>query len=272
MWFFWSSHEMSFLRYMTLLSASKIHPNVHLVLRDPIPQSARQWAGGVRQDFQLPPPIANWMPAALNLPITTHRIEDLAPAVAALNAPDPHANDLLMYWILANIGGTCADMDIVFLAPVPDIETEVQVPRHVLECRVDHRTARQKREGVRLKRTNVLIPLGFLQGSPCAEWRAAYHTAMKRYDPDDYQSGVFCLNQDRPGFLPPGIVYPWPTLPASRIIRRCFVDETWPPFASGCIGVHWYGGGAQEWNAATQCPEDLGAGAVPWAIRKVLAS
>jgi hypothetical protein len=242
---------MTFLRYMTLESACRVHPDVRLVLRDPPVRPSVSWDEG--QDFRLPHRGKNWMPEAERLPLTRVPLEDVAPEIARLGADDVHTSDLLAWHLLATRGGTVCDMDIVFLAPPPPIRADVQITVHA-------------------RRRQAYVPIGFLQGRPCEKWAATFQKARANYNPDVYQScGGENLRPYPPPLLSPFVVYPWGFFIRDEVLLHLFRSKRWPSFGPDCIGVHWYAGGAQAENQRIGGPADLGLGAVAWAVRSVLA-
>jgi len=258
LWFFWGPNELSYLRYMTLLSASLIHDDITLVLRKhPVSLMTKFWE---RQECEIF--IAerstylclNQDKKKLPANIKIKYLEDVAPEIAALKAHDVHTSDLLSWYLLANYGGTVADMDIVFLKPLPEIKEDVQVVVF----------ANQPKEGY--------MPVTFMQGRPCLEWEDIYRRARDAYDPDIYECcGASVIETPPTGNLSEHVVFPWA---GKHKIRHwhgwLFRLKRWPTIPDDCIGLHWYAGRNQEWNQKIRSEADLKLGAVSWACRKVL--
>ena len=285
LWFFWGQETMSFLRFATLASACRVHEDVRLVVRRPAIRPEMAWRPMSTQDFQYAPPIVDWMPKAMELPLTVIDIRDVALSVNSMNACDSITKDFLMYHLMATQGGTFADMDIIFWDKIPDVLHDVQVPKIETGRPVDRMTNRErdawqqkirkagKQVGSsRLRRSlhfpTSYIPVGFVQGRPSASWANAFRLAVERYDPRDYQCCVFCLDQDIPGSIPATIVYPWAPTPISKVIGFCFSLPTWPEMSTASIGLHWYAGGSQKWNQNINGPEDLPDAAIRVAWKK----
>ena len=291
LWLFWGQETMSFLRYATLATACAVHDDVRLVIRR---QALRSPAihGTVKQEYHLGVPGADWMEAALKLPLAVYELSEVAAEIADMGASDSHTKDLLMYRLMATIGGSFADMDIVFLKGLPAVAHDVQIPVIQSSRIVDLRTQRERRANEAQVRCSVMprlrsaipredlgkvlpgrsmsyIPVGFVQGRPCEAWDKAMAKAVSNYDPDDYQCGVFCLDQTTDGTLPATIVYPWANESVTKQISYCFGESWWPEIPSDSIGVHWYAGGAQRWNAQIGSIGELPAGAVGWAIKEM---
>jgi hypothetical protein len=237
---------------MTLFSASRIHDDIVLVLRKEEIKPDVPWKES--QDFQIMPSGKNWLPEAERLPIKTVLLEDIAPEIAKLKAPDVHTADLLAWWILANKGGTVADMDIVFLKPLSSIERDAQVVVFTENPKPGY------------------IPVSFMQGKPCWYWNMAYDNALKLYVPYSYEScGSNALTIKAAPGLREHIVFPWAgKYPWSLWRPWMFESKEWPEIPEDCCGIHWYGGHNQKWNQAIKDENNLGDGAIPWAIRKVM--
>jgi hypothetical protein len=250
LWFYWGQPHLSYLRYLTLLSASRVHRSIILVTRETPIQPEVDWRE--QQDFQIHPDGKNWLPDAMNLPIDTITIETLAPEIAVLQAPDVQTSDLLGWWILGNYGGTVADMDIVFFRPLPEIIQDVQVTRF----------SHHPQPGY--------MPVSFMQGRPCDAWKRALESAAIHYDRNVYEScGAGNFKDSVSPWLSDRVVYPWAGKDHSwsRWHSWLFVDDHWPKIPEATIGLHWYAGHNQRYNQAIKGPEDLKHGAVKWAAQ-----
>jgi hypothetical protein len=265
LWFYWGGDHLTFLRWATLASACQMHPRVILVRRRHDPDqrraaldAARTWHE--RQDFQEEANGRNWM-SDLPAGIQVMWLDEVAPEIAAVQAPDVQTSDLLGWWLLANHGGTVADMDVVFIRSLPVVEADVQIVVCSGWPKVGY------------------MPIGFLQGRPCDYWRSMYRRARERYDPRIYEScgaGLFLPWDQIPEskrLLPESIVYPF-ALKAEwgRWHAWMFQSPEWPDIPEECCGIHWYGGNNQRFNRAITADniEDWD-GAVPWAVRQMLA-
>ena len=253
LWFYWGQEHLSYLRYLTLVSARRFQRDIILVTREHPVKPQVEWSE--QQDFQLEPTGKNWMPEVDRLDIDTIRLETLAPKIADLQAPDPQTSDLLAWWILGSYGGTVADMDIMFIRELPEIIQSVQITRFAAHPKVDY------------------MPVSFMQGHPCNAWREAFARALKRYSPNIYEScGAGCFTRKVSPWLSDRVVYPragkeysW-----SRWHSWLFCDDHWPEIPEATVGLHWYAGHNQRHNQAIKGPEDLKHGAVCWAARQVI--
>jgi hypothetical protein len=259
LWFYWGEAHLAFPLYMTIRSAMAYHPDVRVVLKRTPDTKFPEWFGeSMRRVRMIPmPSCRNWMADLLALVPADriHYVEDLAPEVAALNAPGVHAGDLMKYWTLANIGGSVADIDVTFIRAVPEIERDVQVVNWPLDLGLGS------------------VPMAFMQGRPCAAWESAYRAALRTFDPDRY----FSTGSTAIGFCPEGTldryaVNPWVgTLPWIDWHERMLSRSSWPEIPETCFGIHWFGARNRAWMWRVDGPWNMGVGAVPWAIRQALA-
>lgn len=257
-WFFWGQRSMTFLRWMTLLSASQIHDDVRIVLRKNPVDTDVTWSWE-KQDWQFESPAYVQLDEGCSeldaIGVKHIWLEDIAQGIAEMNLPDVQTSDLFGWWILANRGGTVADMDIVFLKPLPKIESDVQVVRFTGYPKPGY------------------VPVTFMQGRPCELWREVYATALVSACPAKYESaGSPNLPVDVVGTLPERIVFPWAGLAFSGMWRHwMFGSKVWPAFPEETIGLHWYAGGNQQWNQKITGPDMLPDGAMSMVVREVLA-
>jgi hypothetical protein len=188
-------------------------------------------------------------------------LDEVCPELVKLRAPDVHTSDLLAWWLLAEHGGSVADMDVLFIRPLPEITHPIQM----VVC-----------TGWPLK---GYMPIGFLQGQPCAFWRMMYQRGRERYDPQVYQScGVPCFPPwdeipEPKRLLSEYVVYPF-ALKAEWMAWHPWMFESseWPEIPEDTVGLHWYAGRNQKANWLLDREAiDTAPGAIPWAARKVLA-
>lgn len=249
LWFYWGQKRMSYLRYLTLASAARVHDNIVLITRREPVNPYVGWQE--KQDFQLPPIKRDYSVEAAKLPIRIIELESFCPTIAALKAPDVQTSDLLAWYILGTVGGTVADMDILFMKPLPAIIFDTQVVQF---------TGHPK-EGY--------MPVSFMQGWPCLTWWTSFDLANKAYNPARYES---CGSENYAGLnynISEHIVFPWAGHPWSKYRGWLFEAETWPEIPKNCIGLHWYAGHNQDFNQKINGPEDFKGGAMTWAAREV---
>lgn len=264
LWFFWSGNHLTFLRWMTLKSAARIHDKVILVrrehdpaLRDAELQASKNWHE--HQDFQFPELGKNWIDR-LPPEVEVVKLHEIAPDLAELAAPDVQTSDLLGWKLLAEQGGSVADMDVLFIRSIPEVTHPIQIVVCTGSPKVGY------------------MPIGFLQGQPCDFWREMYQRAREAYDPNVYEScGASRFPElariPNPHLLSERVVYPF-ALKGEWMEWHRWMFETndYPPIPEDCSGYHWYGGFNQSWNwAITEDNVASLPGAVPAAIRKILA-
>jgi len=243
---------MSFLRWVTLKTATQINPSVVLVTRSDPVRPVVNWKE--KQDFQESDPKRDWMPEVNKLPITRIELSDIAPEIADLRAPDIQTADLLAWWILANEGGTVADMDIVFLRPLPQIRQNVEVVVFSGHPKAGY------------------VPVSIMQGNPCKIWEDAYQRALGIYQPNSYEScGSKCLDPTPIAGLDERIIFPWAGKhPWSNWHAWLFKTDDYPKIPLSCAGIHWYAGHNQKWNQKINDPKDLKCGAIAWAVKSAI--
>lgn len=252
LWFFWGQERMTFLRAMTLRSACRIHGNVALITRPACHEGGAEWKE--RQDFQFNSNLPDWSHTLDALPIRRLALRDFAPDIADLSADDVHTADLLRWKILAEYGGTVADMDIVFIRPLPAVDADVKIVRFSGHPKPGY------------------APVSFMQGRPCETWRIAFARAWSSYDPATYEScGSGVIPDAVPGALDEHIIFPWAgEHPWSLWRDWMFTSDKWPAIPSTCCGIHWYAGHNQAFNQALRNPGDMRTGALRWAVSETM--
>ena len=244
MGFFWAGPRLSWMRYMTIHSFRHHNPDWRIVLHRIEVAGRKTWESGETQDAQSGPDY-------------TERLKDLDIEVRPWEAPrrglaPAHASDFCEWEQLGTRGGWFADMDILFVRPMPSV-------RHanVVFCLQDGYMA-----------------IGLLGASPgCRLFQEIARRALAGYCAADYQStgaeavyklaklgihwgrvnapGDKCLARFRADYpdlaivgLPPETVYPY----SCKQINRIFGETNSLP--AQCVGIHWFGGNSlsQQWN------------------------
>jgi len=229
LWFFWGQDTMTWLRYLTLQSAKRVHDDVRLVVRNQPPTRAQY---ELRQEETQPHEGHNWLPDAISLlgKQAVIDLREIAPAISQLDLPGVPTSDLLSFFLMAEYGGSVADMDILFIRELPQIVEDVQIPVWGESWNLGWH-----------------IPAAFYQGRPCAEWRDAYDRSYKNAKPGDY----FCCSPWKIEFMPnlkgpmrTAGVYPWANgdAPLAKWNKYNFHLTEWPQTPDECFGNHWYAG------------------------------
>lgn len=238
-WLYWGNDRMSFLRYMTIHSACVLNPGqVRLVIPDSptLGLGIRSW--GERQDMQYydGPDYSSGVHRLRDTHgLSIIPISDIAPNIAEIGAPEVHTKDLLTWWLLGKYGGTCADMDIVFVKPVPEIHAQVQLVVFDGHPKPGY------------------MPVSFLQGLPNEWWHKIYRDALRQYDPMVYEScGAGLLEKC-------GLPADWARLSSQVVYPFAEGEVLWMDWhkmifaethelPEECVGVHWYAGRNGRYN------------------------
>jgi hypothetical protein len=254
LWFFWGQKHLPFLRFIALLSATQVHSDVRLVRREnPIRPMGLNWVE--RQDFQEEPEGEDWSSWVSMLPVRCYWLEELAPQLHRMRADDVHTSDMLKWALLATMECTIADMDQIYLRPLPELRSDVQIVRY---------------EGLPLA---GFVPVSFMQGRPHQIWRNAYQKALERYDAEVYNScGAPCLSFDVAGSLDERTANPWPGHLWVNYRKWLFETDAYPALTPATICLEWYGGSNLRLAKPITGPEKLPrVGALQAAVRSVLA-
>lgn len=254
--FFWGQHEMTYLRFLTIHTAVRLMgPRVRLIVRTHPIQPAVTWTE--RQDFQHVCSNDYYslaIDAVKNAGGQVVPLEVLSPVISDMKAPDVHTSDLLGWFILSTEGGWIADMDILWIRPLPEVTEDVHVVRFTGAPKADY------------------VPVSLMGGRPCGVWDAACVNAMTDYDPAVYEScGTGCLPPGVKGNLPETIIFPWAGDKFRTYRPRLFESNRYPEVPYETVGLHWYAGRNQDYNQRITSFGDLPkVGAFQWHARRCL--
>lgn len=250
---FWSSPRMSWMRYMTVHSFRKFHPDWRIVMYSLPSESVggKTWASSETQDSQTyQGQDYSHLLKGLAVERVTWQPNDSIPKGLAPS----HACDLCQWEILSTVGGWYCDMDILWVKPLPYEETK---DWDALFCLTD-----------------AWMAIGLMAGVPEGQvYKDILAAALNNYNPKKYQStgaeaiyrmaeqwphwggiervGVKALNVLKRRYpqlsihdVPQVTVYPWNYLQTAKI----FTEVADVP--GGCCGIHWFGGNdlAQKYN------------------------
>jgi len=259
--FYWGNEKMSFLRYMTLYSFRKFHPDweIRLVRRKCDTNKVKSWITHETQDA------FNYTNSA----DYSDRLEDLKikfvdfdfPEIEKLdsNMSDIHISDILGWYNLATVGGINADMDILFTKNV-DFLLQDYNNRHITTGILVYKESCPPPYDTFPR--NDVYPIGFLIGVPENKfWKFVYQKALEVYNSKQYQSvGATILKQsikelaeehlmdffeERFAAIPPHIVYPFAPNPEIYFyngIKMLWTGDHRKRIPESSVGIHWYGG------------------------------
>jgi hypothetical protein len=253
--FYWGDSPMSWLRYMSLESYRRFHPDEPITLHVGA-VTGKTWETGEAGPEQYAG--YDWRENLTEIGVT---VKAYAPPIPL---PPPQANDMCRWDVLAS-GGRWADMDVLFTASLPPIEGDM------ISCR----------DGV--------LRVGLTSGAPGGVFADVRAMALDGYDPARYQSlgteAVYALAFGRR--VTPEEAFGRDTLGALEAVTGKHVADLpteWvQPFEPEelheqeelpeCYGLHWFGGHPQSNEAArTMTPENWRSypGAIRLALERVL--
>lgn len=250
MHFFWAGSSMSWLRYMTVCSFRRLNPTWRIIVhRMKTGLASKGWSSSEALDSDIyggP----NYLEGLHGLGVI---FQDWSPTDNAPMAPS-HASDLFQWKTLAMEGGFYADMDILWVRPIPYDDLSKQ---EAVFCLSDG-----------------FMAIGFLACSPGNPiFQRISVTAIENYTAQKYQStGAEAIYRmagvwpswgsfNRPGdlaikwireqypamaltVLPQETIYPFNYKSTAMIFERV------SPLPPRCFGIHWFGGNqlSQRWN------------------------
>lgn len=124
--FYWSGHNLSWMRYMTLYSFRKMNPSwdVTLYISDNT-VNIKTWNGVEEQDFSNYIGI-NYFDKLSELNIKIEKVEFPVEYKEKLKNLSPvHESDLFRYYQLYKNGGFYCDMDVIFFRPIEKFYNQV---------------------------------------------------------------------------------------------------------------------------------------------------
>ena len=247
--FYWAGDNLSWMRFMTLCSFRFYHPSWKIVVHRSDSDGSKQWASSETQDSQ-----------TYHGPNYSKRIKRLNVEVREWKPPKEnlapvHASDLLQWEILSTEGGFYADMDVLFVKPLP----------------YDH----IKKHDAVFCLSEGFMAIGFFGASPNNPlFKQVNSTALEGYRGNRYQStgaeAIYKTTDVWPNWakynfpgeqaaarlatsfptlslhtLPDFAVYPFNYKSTSSVFAE---SHNLPP---ECFALHWFGGNnlSQEWNS-----------------------
>ena len=250
MHFYWGNKTMSFLRYMSIHSFTKMNPSWETVLirrRKPVTHDYRGW--NERPDF-LHFKGEDCTRMLNELDITIRYLEDDYPELAKMRIPDLHMGDLVQWRVLSEVGGAFSDTDVLFFRPM------------------DHKEFSEADIGLVEFCGNPkpgYIPSTFMLGQPNEFFNQMYDNAIEHGDCtvwDNFGTGMIkrsfgSITEIGKAFpelnvtkLPSRIVFPFAETERLFVeyASLMFYQKVSMPYDS--IGIHWYASGeiAQRFN------------------------
>jgi hypothetical protein len=228
--FFWAG-KMSWMRYLTLYSFRKYHPNWEIFLYTSNSFGDIQWNSGEVDD-------RNYRGDDYWKKLSRLNVQILKYDCSIKNLPPAQICDIFQWDILSTKGGYYADMDILFLDTIPEIEADV------IFCFESGHFA-----------------IGFFGAKEnCKLFQDIYAYSVNGGDKRKYQGyGSNILYRIFRQADIKLIRKLYPKLKIMRLPDVAFYRFDWRYIPqifqanhifSGTIGLHWFGGSilAQEWN------------------------
>jgi len=250
MHFYWGNRTMSFLRYMSLHSFSKLNPDWETVLirrRNPFVPKHHAW--NEKPDFLYFKGMDHSKMLG-NLDIDIVYLEDKYPDMAKMEIPELHMGDLVQWCVMSEDGGVFSDTDVLFFRPL------------------DHKRFRSVDVGLVQFLGNPkpgYIPTTFMLGQPNGFFRRMYDDTMDHGDHISWEGygeemiggsfgSVIAVQRSFPDLnvvrLPSRIVFPFAETEKMFVeyANLMFYQNIKMPKES--VGIHWYGSGtiAQHFN------------------------
>jgi len=256
--FFWGNRKMSWLRYMTLYSFRKYHPDwgMTLYVCDQEAVTEVMWSSPEKQDF-----------FTYNGPDYLPMVKDLGIEVRKYEVPDSikyrigpsHKSNFFKWHMMWESGGWYSDMDILWVRSMTDTYEWLKHVNTVLAWNGSYfsigllastpdnafyhgvydngfKTARMSA----YQSAGVLNVYDFLNGL-----RAQNPKVCSEVAPGDHYGAMTKLFPElKPYSLPMSFVYPWSYRQMDKVFHQKF------DIPSTTAGIHWYAGCAlaQEYN------------------------
>jgi len=239
--FFWSNDKMSWLRYMTLYSFRKYHPDWQVDLYvSPKSKSSKPWVDFNVQDF-FTYQGADYKDAIkeLNINIIPFKLERPGhPEEDWANLPANHESNFCRYLQLSQDGGVHADMDILFLKSLNPLLNELNTAK--INAAISH--------------IKHYFSIGFLLSVPNSPFfRDVYLNAFETYQKHLYQgSGILTLHKKWKDWkvlvaaypdlkfynIPMNVMYALDSFEVDKIFQQNCCNVV----TENTYGIHWYAG------------------------------
>ncbi len=240
--FFWGGSKMSWLRYMTLYSFRKLHPDwdIYLYVYQTEKNKSKTWITPEVQDFFMYKG-EDYISKVKKLGIII--IKEYVPLIK--NATPSQQSNFFKWWVLGNVGGVYSDMDILYFKNINGLYTDI--------IKNDRDTALTY---------NKYYSIGFMMASKNNEvFKAIYDNTVKIFMSKYYQgAGVIPLSKKWPRYYDLEKAFPeyqFYNIPMdsfyyldSNNLPKIFKETNFDALKNISLGLHWYAGGrlAQECN------------------------
>lgn len=255
--FYWGSHKMSFLRYLTIFSFKKYNPDwsIHLHVPKKVSDEITWKTKGGDNHHKIDNLEYDgedyYQKLLEDVPLKLIKV-DFSKSFLSNSAPEPHKSDLLTWQVLSSKGGLWCDMDIVFTKPMTSLSNNMGDPQTDTIVSFDYRI--REIDGSPTK------PIGFLLSKPKnLFYKKHILESKKAYNDREYQSiGTAVVKRVSNNFeectakyfhnkfqnLNPDSVYHYHFQRIPDIYDRTCESP------NSLIGIHWYGGHpkSQEFN------------------------
>lgn len=237
MHFYWGNSTLSFVRFLTLYTASVLNPSWTLKLHVPKVKDSKFTHTSSEQRRQSPVIDSYHLLSTIpNLTVITHDFEELGIDV---NLSDIYKSDIIRWKLLGEEGGVWCDMDIIFHKPLEILLCASNVSGNFAVCKYH--------------KIEQAYPIGFLlAGTNCTFYKELYQqaiTLMKSSDVENYQKyGTHIFTKlvksypQQPTWFFAESVYP--VLPIKNEIERMHHNNSSGWITDLNIGLHWFGGHA----------------------------
>jgi hypothetical protein len=235
--FYWGNETMSFMRYMTLASFRHFNPDWEIVLITHDGGRPRWQSTEEIDKYTYDGPDYSSLLKGLKVTLEPH--DAMWTHGLDQHMTDVHCKDLSMWYLLATRGGVIADMDILFINPMDELNLDCDVG---LVCFEGY-----PRPGY--------IPVTFMAGTPNRFFNECHRNALMNYDPEIYEccgnnsiefDNIEILAAHYPELivkrLKDRVVFPFVEDPYEIACVKAVAQDHCAALHSNSVGIHWYAG------------------------------
>lgn len=174
--FFWDCRPLSYLRFASLLTARRHHPDWEINLWWHDTSSSREtWTTTELLDL---PPAADYLPRVAELGVNYRPLTELFTPPVRMGSVQ--ISDLFAYRVLADVGGFAADTDFVFIRPLDPLIAEIGDKPVGLTVFTDIRYLAPGQ--------TEYFPVGLMVGRSEEFYGAAFRLGLQAWNPAVYES------------------------------------------------------------------------------------